>query len=357
MRLGPSHSHHPKCPSNPVTSDHIIVMDTAFVSEMEDLLGKKNSTAMKAQSSDTILYIIDRMDCPMGVVMSSHNMCLSLGKAPILLQIMTAAMASFRYMWGTSAPMTQANLFSQGCRMPLTALPFRQNSMACLWQAQTLAEWVSMKLMRTGQVLSQNWLPDARLWGGPTIYTVHERGQQQYDTMWWLSFGISPELRVQRVDLPMQTTCGVKCRCPKCRPKHIQAPLFVSIQPQSKLKTATLFPLGRWPSSPTFIPRVNGGANEGFIVTTVMSDDTSTADQSGDEFWIFDAQNLEQGPLCRLGTCDLKMPPLLQLFYGQCHSRTASYQVDLQGEIESRIGNLRLCNSGCLYSDVFPYMN
>ena len=38
--------------------------------------------------------------------------------------------------------------------------------------------------------------------------------------------------------------------------------------------------------------------------------------------------------------------------------RTASYQVDLQGEIENRIGNLGLCDASLYsHSDVFPYLN
>ena len=154
----------------------------------------------------------------------------------------------------------------------------------------------------TGQVLSQNWLPDARLWGGPAIYTVHEHGQQQYDTMWWLSFGISPDLRVQRVDAVYSDYLWREVPMSQM-PTEAHPGTIVRLNTATKqIDDSYDFPLGRWPSSPTFVPRVNGGANEGYIVTTVMSDDTSTSDSSGDEFWIFDAQILNKAHSADLGT-------------------------------------------------------
>ena len=62
------------------------------------------------------------------------------------------------------------------------------------------------------------------------------------------------------------------------------------------------FPSGRVGNSPQFVPRPNArhGA-DGYLVCTVISDDTSWTLSSGDELWIFDAQNLAQGPLARLG--------------------------------------------------------
>ena len=341
-----------------VTSDHIIVMDTAFVSEMEDLLGE-NSTAMRAQSSDTILYIIDRNGLPNGGgnVFAQH-VSFPRESAHFIADY-DSSNGIIRIHVGHQCANDPSEFVQPGDINAIDGSPVPTELHGMLVASSDIGRVGQYEInASTGQVLSQNWLPDARLWGGPAIYTVHERGQQQYDTMWWLSFGISPELRVQRVDSAYADYLWREVPMSQM-PTEAHPGTIVRLNTATKqIEDSYAFPLGRWPSSPTFIPRVNGGANEGYIVTTVMSDDTSTADSSGDEFWIFDAQNLEQGPLCRLGHSDLKMPLTLHsCFMDNAIPRTASYQVDLQGEIESRIGNLDSATQAVFYSDVFPYIS
>ena len=63
-----------------------------------------------------------------------------------------------------------------------------------------------------------------------------------------------------------------------------------------------IFPQGRIGGSPQFVPRQGAthGA-DGYVVCSVVSDDTSWSTSSGDELWIFDAQQLARGPLARIG--------------------------------------------------------
>lgn len=68
------------------------------------------------------------------------------------------------------------------------------------------------------------------------------------------------------------------------------------------------YPTGRIMGSPTFLPKQGKtGPTEGYVVALMISDDTADANSTGDEFWIFDAANLQGGPLCRLGHPELNL--------------------------------------------------
>jgi carotenoid cleavage dioxygenase-like enzyme len=61
------------------------------------------------------------------------------------------------------------------------------------------------------------------------------------------------------------------------------------------------FPRNTFGNSPQFIPRSGGagGSTDGYILCVVQGDNHDGSANS--EFWIFDAANLQQGPVCKLG--------------------------------------------------------
>ena len=100
------------------------------------------------------------------------------------------------------------------------------------------------------------------------------------------------------------------------------------------------FPNGRFVSTPTFVPKVNGGDNEGYIYCVVISDDDQTEGSSGDEIWIFDAQNLAQGPLCRLGHPDMNLPMTLHSAFLESLPSGDTYSVSIYDDYNPQIANL-----------------
>lgn len=71
-----------------------------------------------------------------------------------------------------------------------------------------------------------------------------------------------------------------------------------------KIADAYRFPQGAFGNSPQFIPRPandwsGGDGTDGYLATVVVFDDDQGLPQS--QIWIFDGQNLSQGPICKLG--------------------------------------------------------
>ncbi|MEM9089872.1 MAG: carotenoid oxygenase family protein [Cyanobacteria bacterium P01_F01_bin.53] len=87
---------------------------------------------------------------------------------------------------------------------------------------------------------------------------------------------------------------------------------------------------GHLVSSPQFVPRKNGtgSATDGYIVCTVF-----TPTQS--EIWIFDAQNLAAGPLCRLGHSTLSFAYTMHTTWlPKIARRTAAYNVSVRSDYQ-----------------------
>ena len=59
-----------------------------------------------------------------------------------------------------------------------------------------------------------------------------------------------------------------------------------------------------------------------------------------DEFWIFDAQNLAQGPICRVGHPDLNMPLTLHSLHVDSLPSGDSYQISIYDDYSAQIAGL-----------------
>ena len=177
--------------------------------------------------------------------------------------------------------------------------------------------------------------------GGPALYTFDgHHSPDEFKTLWWLSFGLSPELRAKKTeeayaghpyrhipvsDLPTENIPPCLCR--------------VDVQDMT-IDDDYSFPDGRFVSSPTFVPKDNGNDGEGYIYCIVVSDDQETPGSSGDEIWIFDAQNLSQGPLCRLGHPDLNVPMTLHSTFVDSLPTGDNYSVSIYDDYNPQIANL-----------------
>jgi hypothetical protein len=116
------------------------------------------------------------------------------------------------------------------------------------------------------------------------------------------------------------------------------------------------FPSGRVGLSPTFIPQNAGnGIDDGWIICPVLSDDDATPGSSGDELWIFDARNLAQGPLCRLGATDLDLPFTLHTAWlPTIGPRAATYQVSVRDELADAVSALSPELQQLFEDEVYP---
>ena len=118
-----------------------------------------------------------------------------------------------------------------------------------------------------------------------------------------------------------------------------------------------VFPAGRHGSTPEFVPRKNAQHDlDGYIVCTVVSDDTSSTDSSGDEFWVFLADDLALGPIARLGHPDLNFPFTLHSCWTQkAEPRTATYHIDLESDMRETVEHHSDEIQTIFAQQVYPY--
>ena len=321
-----------------VTSDHVIIMDTAFVSELEDLLG---GTGMQTQKSESILWIVPRSEL-VGDDLAVQAKRVSIPReAAHFLADYDSSQGRITLHLGHQCANDSSEFLGEGDLLydGTTCDPELHGMICATTDTGVLGRYIIDTNSMT--VIGTKLLQDERLMGGPSLYTFDgNHAPEAFDTIWWLSFGISPELRAQKTeaayanypyrntplsDLPTENVPPIICR--------------VDVQNMS-IEDDYSFPNGRFVSTPTFIPKQNGGDNEGYLYCIVISDDDQTEGSSGDEIWIFDAQNLAQGPLCRLGHPSLNLPMTLHSTYLESLPTGDTYSVSIYDDYNTQIANL-----------------
>jgi carotenoid cleavage dioxygenase-like enzyme len=183
---------------------------------------------------------------------------------------------------------------------------------------------------QSGQIRYSEIVDDPAFWGGPALVAQAEATPDRLGALFWCSAGIDEELQLRRIidlyaDHPYRTVAVTDV------PARMPAVLaHVSGQDASVVDRFT-FPAGRWGVSPCFAPRHDATSDtDGYVLVTVISDDTATPDSTGDELWVFDAADLAAGPVARLGHPELSMPFTLHTLWAPASApRTAAYKVDV----------------------------
>ncbi|NEO25923.1 MAG: hypothetical protein F6K03_03245, partial [Kamptonema sp. SIO4C4] len=92
-------------------------------------------------------------------------------------------------------------------------------------------------------------------------------------------------------------------------------------------------------TSPQFIPHKagNGSQTKGYLVCMVHYGD-GKVEGNGNEFWIFDAENLQQGPICKLWHPDLKLGFTVHTAWlPEIAPRTAHYDIPVELDYHSLV--------------------
>lgn len=194
---------------------------------------------------------------------------------------------------------------------------------------------------KSGRVLESNVISDDDYtWA--TLFHYH-RGTMnpgKYESIYWASLGHAEELMIKRVaeiyrDHPYRRVALEDMPNRDGRASN----LFHADVRTMKLIDGYRFPPGRVMGSPTFVPRAGStGWTDGYIVSLVISDDKSDKRSSGDEIWIFDAKNLAQGPLTRLGHPELDLSFTIHTAWlPEIAPRTASYHIKASDDYAARL--------------------
>ena len=108
-----------------------------------------------------------------------------------------------------------------------------------------------------------------------------------------------------------------------------------------KIVDSYAFPAGRFGNSVQFIPRAaaSAGGADGYLMCIVNGGD----DPEISEFWIFDAQSLAQGPLCRLSHKQVKIGMTIHsTWVPKIQPRTAGYRISVREDYDEKLQRIGL---------------
>jgi carotenoid cleavage dioxygenase-like enzyme len=188
----------------------------------------------------------------------------------------------------------------------------------------------------TGEVLANRTrlLVDERLWG-TTLWTRDERqAGAPVGAAWWVGVGFLPDLLPKRV-ADVYSAHASRVVPAANLPKGALPPRIYRFD-HASVSVGDYFemPIGHLPMSPTFVPRRNGGADDGYLVLMTCGPDA-------DEVWIMDAADLSAGPLCRMRHPQLDIGFTLHTAWmGDLQSPPAGYRVSRQDDYGARLAKL-----------------
>ena len=340
-----------------VTEDFVVIVDVALRMEMEDMLGFETA---KAQIPDATVWVVPRD----AMVSGAENVYCKRIIVPreathFLVDYLNPDGKITLYISHNCA--TDPSEFLQSDDInAVTSGPVRPD-MVGFYASGTdscgLGRYV-IDVASESLVESDLLFDDEVMMSTAALYTHKGMDVRDvYENVYWLSLGYSEELRLSHIedlyadypyrrtelsDLPTETQPGS---------------IFRVYQPTLEIEDRYIFPDGRVPISPQFVPR-EGSENDtdGYLVVWVCSDDTETENSSGDELWIFDAANLNQGPVARMGHPDLDIPFTLHTAWmPSIGPRTATYQVHLREDIGDAVSRQSATIRSIFENEVYPH--
>ena len=199
----------------------------------------------------------------------------------------------------------------------------------------------------TGQVLeAKTVVNDPATWG-VALYTFRnalptQQPAHRIDTVYWYSEGVFPELLTEfDIDLFKDYRyrfVSIEALLERAKSGQGQPACLFRLDTQTMTIVDTYcFACGVDPggasvvvNSPQFMPRAGGSEDptDGYITCTVFVENRS-------EIWIFDAQQLNRGPVCKLGHPQLVFGSTLHtVWLPQVSRRTAAYCVPVRQDYE-----------------------
>ena len=340
-----------------VTQDYIVLMDGAFsLSALQLIFPNAPSVAPAA---DTVVYIVKRSD-------------LKVGTATVPAKKLVIPREGAHFTCDYENPNGRITLHFGHNDGANAAEYLRADDVRADNGATVRSDLLGMLVTTTdvnamgryvidgeaGILLESTLVHDMDATWLPALYT--HRGTMtpgRFEDIYWCALGFTAELLTRRVqDLYLNYPYRkVPIASLPTTPK--QGVLFRLDVNTMRIADAYRVPPGRILLSPQFVPRMGTvGTREGYLVCSVISDDTSWTGSSGDEFWIFDAANLAQGPLCRLAHPELDLGFTLHTTWMDAIApRTAPYRVAARGDFAAGLSAQPQDVKDLFEREVFPH--
>ncbi|WP_414545419.1 carotenoid oxygenase family protein [Nostoc sp. CCY0012] len=192
----------------------------------------------------------------------------------------------------------------------------------------------------TGQILDSQVIYDIHRHWGIGFYAYQEQlpsglPPKKIDNIYWQSLGFWPELLTEFIynlyaDYPYRAATLTELLETL---HHRPSSLFRIDTIKMEVADAYDAPPGHFISSPQFVPRLNsnGSSTDGYIVCTVFSGNSN-------QIWVFHADNLAKGPVCKLGHPDLNFGFTMHTAWLPAIApRTSNYHIPIQQDYQPLI--------------------
>jgi all-trans-8'-apo-beta-carotenal 15,15'-oxygenase len=189
-----------------------------------------------------------------------------------------------------------------------------------------------------GSLLGQDQIWDDRFWGG--VLSTHDNStpaaRASVGEVWFAGLGYHPDLvseewwnlyagmgsgLVEAAELPREPRPGALC--------HFDVA-------SRKVVGLHEYPPGEFPSPPTFVPSTQAAsAGDGYVLVLVHAD-------AGKQFHIFDARDIERGPIARAAAPGFNPPLLLHSWWMERRRgpRPSDYRVTRRSDLAGAAGGL-----------------
>jgi carotenoid cleavage dioxygenase-like enzyme len=352
-----------------VTRNYVVLIDTAFAIELESFFNNPSPSNVplarilralltRPQNPDTILYLVARKDLqPGGGTVQVKKLVFPLETIHFLVDFDDAGDRITLY-----AEHNAATDFAKWIRS-YDKTPSGAPAEARLFGMTTTGEVDVSRLGRyvidglSGEILEAKVFSDVDRALTIGFYAFRE-GTGRLDNIYWQNFGLWDDLSTRFIDrlyadypyrqLPLPTL-------QQMRAEGGRSPTLLRFNyPTMSIADCCVIDRhlpGAWLQSIQFVPRRGGtgGDTDGYIVATVAA-------PGGSEIWIFDAADLERGPLCRLGHPDLRFAfTVHNAWLPRIGPREASYLVPVRADYNPVVSRQPVSIRVFFETEVYPH--
>lgn len=376
-----------------VSRDYVVLMDTCLKFGMEQILnnpisGSKQAERLlrklltRSQLPDTSIYIVRRDRLKAG----QHPAYYNDKEVEVVAHKVVLPLEAAHFLVDYDNPNGQITLHvAHECATDVSEWVRRYDSAYDGKPASPHLEGMlsvgAMDIGRLGryvidaekaEILESKVLFDTKRTWGLSLYTYRDTqssgtSTDKIENIYWQSFGFWQELLTEFIfDLyknykyrviPLEQLLDIP-DSGKGRPSC----LFRLDTKKMAIADSYEFPLvskdqKHWDShimnSPQFVPSANSNndSTDGYIVCTVVS-------QHGKEIWIFNAQSLAQGPLCKLSHPSVNFGYTIHTTWlPKIKPRTANYKVPVRQDYEELVNHKSPEIQGIFSQEVYPYFD
>jgi len=365
-----------------VTKDYVILMDTSFITGIEQVLNNPLPNNKKVEETlrellespnlpNSSIYIVSRSDLKAG-----QNPAYSDKEVTVIAKKLVIPLPAAHFLVDYENPDGKITLHVAHIASWDVAEWIRKYDLSAYPPYHPIAKRVysmepnEMDISRLGryvidgnrgEVIQSNVIYSSPYTWGTGLYAYRDRlssGRQpkRLDNIYWISFGLWQETMTKFLydlykDTPYRAVALEDLL--NLAKQGVPSSLFRLHTPDDFLKIADSyqFPSGYIGSSPQFVPRYGSEENstEGYIICSVFTPSSS-------EFWIFDGGDLAQGPLTKLRHQDLNFGYSLHTAWlPKIGRRQVSYNIPVKSDFQQLVNDSSPDIQKLFEDEIYPF--